>query len=874
MSRGERLYRRLMAIVMPHVAEDEREELAGIFRDMRDRSRRGTGLSRISFWPRVVADLLVSGWAELAAGSPGRPGERWVQDTRHALRRLIRAPGATLTAVLTLSLGVGGTTAMFSVVDGVVLKPLPYPEPDRLVAVWERTDGGEEASTSFLNFQDWRAGTRSVEAMAAYTASRPATVLTANGGVWGRVASVSSDFFDVVGTEPLLGRSFGPDENRPGGPPLAVVSHDFWRDALGAPPALNGVAVNLEGVSHDVIGVMPAILDVPSATDVWLPLERAVPWTTRGNHVVRVLGRLRADATLATARDDLNAVQARTRARHGEGEAAGVSVRALHDQIVGDTTRPLAVLLAAAAVLMLVACTNVASTLLARGLARRREMAVRASLGAGRGRLVRQLVSESVVLGLLGGCAGLVVAQGLLFLARSVDATAVPRLSNVGLDGRVLLFTAAAALFTALLFGLVPSFQLTKGDLAGSLRGARAGSAERGVRASWRVLMAAEVALALVLLVGAGLTGRSLMAILERDNGIRVEGVVTGRIDLPGAKYRTAEAGVAFVDELLETLGASPAVDEAGIALLLPVQGQGSLASPVELGDGRRSEGVFQYRVADVGFFRALGVPLLRGRLFEDADRETGPHVAVVDEVMARRLWPGADPIGRRFNPRGMDPYPDEWLTVVGVVAEVRNWSQAPGTNPTFYVSHRQRPAFLSFFGASVVVRGPGEATLATLLRERIRALDADVPVRVSTLRSQISDSARDRRFIGSVMGAFAALALLLAVLGVYGVVSYIVAQRTREIGIRLALGAAPSRVRSRVLRDALGVAGVGVGVGLLAAGALSHASTGLLLEVSPLDPWTFAGVAAALMGAATVASWIPARRSARVDPALTLTAE
>ncbi|MGD2069997.1 MAG: FtsX-like permease family protein, partial [Gemmatimonadota bacterium] len=566
------------------------------------------------------------------------------------------------------------------------------------------------------------------------------------------------------------------------------------------------------------------------------------------------------------------ASHARIRAAHPEVESTSVRVRGLERELLGDARRPLVLLLGAAGFLLLVACANVTSTLLARGMARRGELAVRASLGAGRGRLVRQLLAESVVLSALGALVAVPLAWGVLVLTSSLDPGAVPRLGEVALDGRTLLFTGGATLATAALFGLLPAVQLTR-DLGGRLRAGRVAGADRRARATWRVLMAGEVALALVLVAGAGLTLRSLSEILTRDLGYSPRGVVAGELHLPPEKYASAAEAVEWIDGLLETLDVAPGVGAAGLNVLLPVRGRGALGSPVILEDGERSEAVFQYRVADGGWFRALDVPLVRGRVFDDEDAD-GPHVAVVDEVMARSLWPGEDPLGKRFNAGGMDPYRDEWLTVVGVVGEVRTWSQDPGTNPTFYVSHRQRPAFLGLLGTAVVARTDDPARGVAVLRETVRTMDPDVPVRAATLRSLLADSAADRRFTGFVLGAFAAVSLLLAAVGVYGVVSYTVARRTREMGIRLAVGASPARLRGRVQGEALSVVAVGLVVGLLASSALGAALESVLFEVSPLDPWTRFGAAAVLLATAAVASWLPARRSTRVDPVTVLRGE
>ncbi|HSR41903.1 MAG TPA: ABC transporter permease, partial [Longimicrobiales bacterium] len=798
-----------------------------------------------------------------------------VRDLRFALRGLRRTPGPTLVAVLTLAVGIGATTAMFSVVHGVLLRPLPYPEPHRLVSAWEVSPSGVLLPGSYANFADWRQGSGALEALAAYTPPSPVTVLVRGGGVRASFTRVSADFFRVAGVDPARGRIPTPEEHRAGGPPLAVVGHAFWRDELGGPDDLAGTTVSLLGTAYEVVGVMPPGFDLPDAPDVWVSLDRAVPWTVRGNHVVHVLGRLAPGATEESAGAELHAIHQGIRAAHAdEVETVGVRVRSYRDEVVGDTRGALTMLLAAAAFLLLVACTNVAGAQLARGAGRRRELAVRASLGAGRGRLVRQLLAESLVVAALGGLAGVGIARLLLALALAVDPVAVPRFGEVGVDGPVLLFAAAAVVATALASGLLPALHLTGSRLAGALRsGGRAGVDRRAVFTG-RALMAGEVALALVLLAGAGLTVRSLSSILSTDGGFRTAGVLIGQVHFPAEHYATAGEGVDFLDALLGALRARPAVAEAGLGLLLPVRGSGNVGGPVTLEDGTLTDAVFQYRVADAGLFRTLEVPLVRGRLFQATDGPDDPHVALVDEAMADRLWPGEDPLGRRFNAGGMDPFPDQWLTVVGVVGEVRNWSQEPGANPTYYVHYRQRPTFLAVFGGILVARGPDADAVGPLLREVTRSLDPDVPVRVASLTSRIAGSAADRRFTAFVLAAFGLVALLLAAVGVYGVVACSVARRTREIGIRVALGAAPERVRRRVVGEALSVVGVGAVAGVMAALALSRLLAGLLHGVGPLDPLTHGAAAAVLLGATALASWIPARRGTRVDPTVALRAE
>jgi putative ABC transport system permease protein len=776
--------------------------------------------------------------------------------------------------VLTLGLGMGATTAMFSLVDGVVLEPLPYPDPDQLVTVEERTAAGSAQLASYLNFADWRAEATTVSSLAAYTPARTVTARVGGSGVRARLTSVSADFFEVAGLAPVLGRLPGPGENRPGGPPVAVVSHGFWRDALEAPESLAGATVGVRGQPYEVVGVLPPDFDLPHQAEIWLPLDRAVPWTVRGNSVVAVVGRLRPGVALASARRDLDAVHREIASIHAEVESVGVEVTPLHEEVVGETRGAMVLLLGASGFLLLVACANVASTLLARGPARRREMAIRTSLGAGRGHLVRQLLVESLVLAGFGAMAALGLARGILWAARRLDPGTIPRLTEVGLDGRVLLFTGSATVVTALIFGLLPALRLTGSAAARGLRsGARWGTG-RTTRTTWTLLVAAEVALAVVLLSGSGLLLRSFGEVLSRDGGFRTSGVVSGRIHLPPGEYATAAEAVGALDRLLDDLGSRPGVDEAGMGLLLPVRGTGSVGSPVTPEGRPRTGEVFQYRVADAGYFRTLGIPLLRGRLFDETDREGTPHVAVVDEAFAASVWPGEDPVGKRFDITGMDPYRNEWITVIGVVGEVRDWTQDPGSNPTYYVSYAQRPAFLATFGASIVAAGPRTGPVATAIRDAVREADSGIPVRVQRLGARIADSAGERRFTALVLGGFALLAWVLAAVGVYGVVSYTVARRTREVGIRLALGARPASLRAGVQIEALRVVVAGAAVGLTGAVALALTLRSMLFHVSPADPVSLLGGAAALVGAGWLAAWIPARRATRIDPSSALRAE
>ncbi len=794
------------------------------------------------------------------------------RDLRYAVRTLRRAPGFFAVAVITLSIGIGATTAMFTLVDTVMLRPLPYPESDRLVSVWERADDGRDLPASYANFSDWRFAASSFDALAAYVPTSATTVLTPDGGVRASVAAVTADFFAVGAVEPAVGRLIATPEHAPDGPPTAVVSDAFWRGALASAP-LETLSLRIGNTLYDVVGVMPRGFGLPGRPDVWRSLDRAVPWSARGNNVVHVLGRLAEGATEGAARSEVDALQGRIHETYPEVETVGASLRSYRAEIVGDAGKGLTLLLSASGLLLLIACTNLASTLLARGAGRARELAVRASLGAGRARLVRQLFLESSVLAGVGAVGGVLTAQGILSLTRWLDPGAVPRLREVSIEPGVLVFVVALAIVTAIAFGLAPALSLTRGDVASAVRAGRSGHT-RAIQGLWRAIMATEVALAFILLVGGGLVLRSLDAILDRDGGFRTDGVVTARIDIPTSKYASSAEAVDVLDRILEGARRGPGVEDAGVVLLLPVPGEGAVASPVYRADGERSERVFNYQVADGGYFAAMGIPLLAGRLFGRADGPEASHAAVIDAAMADALWPGEDPIGRIFNPRGMDPFPEHDLTVVGVVGEAVRWNSESGANPSYYVHYSQRPPFFLIFGASVVVAGSNPSAAAAHIRQVVREVDSDIPITLATLQSKIADSASDRRLNAFVLSGFALAALLLAAIGVYGVVSYSVARRTREMGIRMALGASAGSVRGTVQADALRAVAIGAVVGAGVALLATRLLESVLFDVSPADPTSFLLSGAVLTTAAWLASWLPAWRGTRLDPASVLKEE
>lgn len=807
----------------------------------------------------------------------GRMMGELLQDVRYALRTLAKAPAFTAVALVTLGLGIGANTAVFSVVNGVLLRPLPFEDPDELVFVSERSRRGGSMSAAWANFRDWRAAAGSFDALAAY-GSGTTTVLGGSEPAWATVAWVSEDFWSVFGVAPRSGRLLATDDHAPGAAAVVVVSPDFARSVLGAEDPV-GRTVEAFGTRAQVVGVAPPDFDYPSGVQVWAPV--LPQGDSRTAHNWSVVGRLRDGVTVATASRELDALMARIAATASADEpseylAVGTVTEPLRARIVGDAGRPLLILLGAAVLVLLVACTNLASTLLARGTARRGDLAVRSALGAGRGRLVRQLLAESLVLALGGAAVALGLAAAVLRLLQRWGAASVPRLQAVALDAPVLAFTLAAAALTALVFGLLPALRATEGVQAGALRSGRGNAGSQG--RVWNLLVATEVALALVLLVGSGLLVRSFVAVMAEDAGFDGTDVMASTVALSGVKYPEPQDRVALWDELLARMEAAPGVAAAGLTTSPPLgrfAPNGRLlldGDPTKVGDGI-------YVVASRGTFGALDIPLLRGRLFEEGDGPDAPHVVVVSQSFADRHWPGDDPIGHRVSGGGMDDYwdadPPVFGTVVGVVGDVRYQALTREGEPTVYWHYRQRPYRIRF-GATLVAEAVGgdPAPLAPVVRATVRAADPDVAVPLRVLQELVSDSVAQRRFLLFVLAGFGGVALVLAGVGIYGVVSWGVARRTREMGIRLALGAAPASVRSLVLGGALRPVAAGLVAGTAGGLVLTRFMRSLLYEVPPTDPVTFSLVPLLLLGAAVLASWVPARRGTRVDPVRAMRAE
>jgi putative ABC transport system permease protein len=791
-------------------------------------------------------------------------------DLRHAFRVLLGRPGFTALAVATLALGIGANAAMFAVVHGVLLRPLPYPAPERIVHLWEQTGQGARISVSNPNFLDWRERAGSFAAIAAYAGGRE-TVLGGLEPVFASVHAVSDGFFRVFGIAAAIGRTFGPEEMRLNGAPAVVVSHGFWERSLGSNPALETLQLRIAGLSCRVVGVMPAGFAFPSGAEVWIPRELFEDTSTRTAHNYSVVARLNDGVELSQARAEMNTIAGALRRENaGQNDAAAVTMLPLQDALTGAARHLLLTLLGAVGLVLLIACANVASMLLAQGEERRAELAVRAALGAGRFRIVRQLVVENTVIAAAGTGAGLLLAAWLVPALRAMQGSTLPRLDTIGIDGAVLMFTAAMGFLTPLVFGLLPSIQVSRTELRDAMADGGRSSASPARARVRSALVAAEVAVALVLLVGSALLIRTFWNVVSVDAGFDSRGVVTAEMAVPSVKYPDAPRAAAFYAGLLPQLRAVPGVRAAGAINQLPLSG-------TDFGGGFRFEGSDEvryagYRVASDGYFDAMGIALRRGRVIGPEDRPGRAPVAIVNEAFVRQYVGAGDPLGRRFAYLGMDPL-NPTFTIVGVIADVHHQALVRDARPEVYVAYRQQP-FRSRWTMTVAVRADRPelaGSLVPALRARIRALDAEVPVRFSTLDAVVSQSIADRRFMMAVLTAFAGLALMLAAVGIYGVLAYAVARRTHEIGIRMALGAAPGSVAGLLLRGGMAAVGVGTAAGLAGAFAATRALETFLFGVRPLDPLSIAAAVAALGAAAWIGGCIPARRATRVDPLVAL---
>ena len=801
-------------------------------------------------------------------------GAVW-QDVVVGLRVLRKSPGFTLTAVLTLALGTGAVAAIFSIVNGVLLRPLPYAEPDRLVTIEERHDNGS-GSIPWANFLDLEQRSRSFTAMTSL-GSWQTSVLGTGEPLRVRIAAVSQGFFRVFPVRAHLGRLLLPEEHRRGASPAAVVSYEFWRDRMGSPPSLEGKRLRL---SWDVaiVGVLPPGFAYPARTQIYWPHELMEESMSRTSHNWDTIGRLAPGVDAAAAERELAGILAQLKPLHApDFDATGAEVIGLQQYQVGGVQKPLLLLFAASAVFLLAACTNLASGVLARGTARQGELMVRSALGATPARLARQLLTESALLAGLGAVAGLGVAVLLLRLLLPL-ASPVMRVERIGIDASVAAFAIGMAALVTVIFGLLPALRLSRSSAITSIRETAVGTGSVKRMRTWNLLVGAEVALAVALLAGSVLLIKSFARVMETDLGFEPRGAVSLSIDLPDVKYAGSSAIGAFHTALVERLSALPGVEAAGFVNRPPLGGNGPSGSMVvegkPLDPSGRFTGYAVYRVVGGDYFPAMSMRVIRGRALGPGDDASAPKVALVDEAFAKREWPGEDPIGKRLHPQGMDLSSETWFTVVGVVPSVRSGSIIADMRPTYYFDHRQRPPYRTASVTYAVRTTVPPENLYPAIRQAVRAVDPEVPVVMRTMPEYVAETVADRRFTMIVLGAFGALALILSLVGIYGVVSYAVAQRVREIGVRRALGATGGRVSALVLRTALGavVPGIIVGAGLaLLAG---RAMSALLYGVQPSDLPTLITAVTALGAAAVVASLVPAWRAVRVDPLIAMRSE
>ena len=811
-----------------------------------------------------------------------------LQEIRLAVRSLVKRPGFTVVAVLTLALGIGASTAIFSVLDAVLLRPLPYPNQERIVELRELDEKGKGMSFAQPNFDDLRARSRSFDALAQYSAW-PQAIAGGSEPVRTTAASVSGDFFRVLGVTPTLGRLFLTDslaESKE----IAVVSFSFWKRYLGERGNLDGTALRFANRSFEVIGVLPAETDFPPNVDVWYPAELFPPIPSRTAHNWRVAGRLKPGVSIEQARSEVAAIGRQLKIEHGtQTDAASFGINPLRERLVKDIRGILLVLGGAVGVLLVIACSNVANLLLVRATGRRQEMAVRAALGASRWRLARQFITETILLTFVAGMLGVLLAFWGVDLIIGAYHGNLPQVGRIGVNSTVLMFTLGVSLFAGLLLGLVPALNSSHRQLQNDLQSAGRGKSTSRSSARFRnFLIVSQVALTLMLLIGAGLLGRSFQRLMEVNPGFQAESVVAMTVSMPQPEAPAEQRRLAqFYQQLLERLNGLPGVTAVGGMNALPMSGNGAngtfiiedgskpaqtmeaLGAQLNALAGTGKTGDADYRVASSGYFTALNIPLVRGRFFQESDGPDAPHAALVSETMARRFWPNEDPLGRQIQFGNMDG-DLRLLHVVGVVGDVRDEGLEAEARPIVYVNYFQRPAAAAEF--SIVLRGHGDAGAWTAaMRREARALNPEMPTKFQTLTEIISASLDNRRFSMIMLGVFAGSALALAMVGLYGVMAYITSERTHEIGIRMALGAQRVDMLRMILRQSFTLVLAGVALGILASIALTRLLSTMLFGVRATDVLTYAGVVGLLAISAALASYIPARRAMKVDPMVAL---
>ena len=800
------------------------------------------------------------------------------QDIKFGVRMLLRNRGVTVIAILALALGVGANTAIFSIVNGVLLRPLPYRDPGRLVWFWEIQPTLPTAPFSGADFLDYQSQNQTFERVSAVRTL--ASNLTGQGEPQRiRIAVVSTNLFSTLGVQPIVGRDFLPAEGQPGAARVGLVTYGFWQSQFGGDRSVLGKQLVLNGEPVTIVGVLPASFQYLQDLPVWINPRNSVPEvfpnssvdprTNRGMHYLSVLGRLKPGVSLTQAQADISRVSAQLQQKYSSNAGHSVHLIPLQERSVGQIRVTLLVLLGVVGVVLLIACANVANLLLARAAGRQKEIAIRTTLGAGRLRIARQLLTESILLALGGGALGLLIAFGCVRLLEAVNPEQLPRVAEIHVDLRVLAFTLGISLLTGLLFGLAPAVQASRLALGEVLKeGGRGNSAGLRHGRLRNLLVIAEMAMSLVLLIGAGLLARSFMRLLEVQPGFRADHLVTMFMNFAGPKYALPGSSSQFEEQLIQRVEAMPGVQGVAISNDLPLEGDdtttgvGSIEGRDNLPPGH--EFLVGIHIANPGFFRAMGIPLLRGREFNSTDAAKSTSVLIINQKVAETFWPGQDPIGKHVQVMG--PSPSE---VVGLVGNVRH--NGLGEAPDFetYTPYKQSPwAYMVL----AVRTNSDPRSMAEAVKSAVASLDPDLPVHdIRTMEQVAADALAPRRITLYLIGAFALLALVLSAVGIYGVMSYAVTQRTHEIGVRMALGAQPRDILQMVVRHGMQLAAIGVAFGIVGAFILTRYLKTLLFEIKSTDALTFAAVAALLAAIAFLATYLPARRATRVDPMIAL---
>ncbi len=800
------------------------------------------------------------------------------QDLRYGARMLVKNPGFTLIAVLTLSLGIGANTAIFSVVNGVLLRPLPYPQPEQLAMVWldNRRQAIREDITSYPNFVDWRDQNKTFQGMAA--------VRNVNVSLTGvgepeelRGAAVTANFFQLMGIAPAQGRGFSAEEEQPGKDKIVILGYGLWRRRFGGEAGILNKTIYLGGEANTVVGIMPPGFEFPGKTEIWRPLapnDRAR--AARGSFWLPVVGRMKPGVSREQAQADMNVIGNQLEQQYPDINAGyGVNVVPLQQQLVGNVKPALLMLLVTVGLVLLIACANVANLLLARAATRQREVAIRAALGAEPWRIVRQMLTESVLLSVIGGSVGLLLAVWGVKALIKLSPANIPRLDNIQLDWRVLGFTVGLSLLTGLIFGLAPALQASQSDVGETLKeGRRTGSGSRRTQLIRGGFIVVEVAMTLALLVGAGLLIRSFWRLQQIDPGFNADKLLTLTLRVPRTKYPEGPQVVTFYQQLQERLAAVPGVRgvSAATSILMPqVTNSSGFTIEGRPPDPREQSLELPFEAVMPNYFQTMGTPLVQGRQFTAQDGAGAPDVAIVNETFVKQYFPNNDPLGRRFTFGDANDNP-QWITIVGVVRDTKRQGLDKPIRMESWMPHAQSPASRM----ELVIRAAGDPlALAGTVRQTVWSLDSDLPIpKMETMEQVLSENVAQRRLNMLLLGLFATVALILAAVGIYGVMSYAVTQRTHEIGIRVALGARGRDVLGMIIRQGMTLALIGVAIGLVATFALARLMSGLLFGVSATDPLTFAAIALLLTLVALLACYLPARRATKVDPMVALRCE